>query len=197
MSFFRTINGTLMRGGVASWAISGAPVNGASGTGANKAGPGSSVFDYVSGVRWVNVGTKASPVWSPMMPITFNVTSANILAMFGAPVNLIAAPPAGYSVIGDNVLFIMTRTGTAYANGGAVSLVYTGGAVAIHTGSMPAAIVTTGGAGTALNQNGGPSAANGIVVPTATGVDITNATAAFITGTGTMKVVVEYRVVKQ
>ncbi len=65
-----------------------------------------------------------------------------------------------------------------------------------HTGSVPASVIT-GGAGVVLNCNGGVSAANGIVVPTATGVDITNATAPFITGTGTLKVTVDYRVVPQ
>jgi len=186
-----------MRGGVTSTNISGTPTNGTSGTGAGKASPGSVVTDYTNGVRWMNVGTKASPVWSPLNPVILSVSSANILAMNASPVNIVAAPPAGYSLIVDNVVFIMTRTATAYANGGAVSLVYTGGAVSPHTGSMPASVVTTGGAGTALNANGGVSAANGVVVPTATGIDITNGTAPFITGTGTMKVVLEYRVIRQ
>lgn len=186
-----------MRGGVLNVNISGSPVNGSSGSYAGRAAPGSLLTDYTNGVRWTNIGTKAVPVWSPITPVILSVSSANILAMNGAPVNLVAAPPAGYALTVDNVTFIMIRTGTAYANGGVVNLVYTGGAVSPHSGTVPASVITTGGAGTALNGNGGVSAANGIVLPTATGIDITNATAPFITGTGTMKVVLEYRVIRQ
>lgn len=184
------------RHGVWLYEGTGAPVNGTSGTGAGEGGPGSKYFDYTNGGWWINVGSMASPTWSPITPIAFAVTSANILAMNATPVNLIAAPPAGFALIVDSVLMTLTRTATAYANGGVTNLVYTGGAVSPHSGSLPAAVMT-GGAGVVLNSFGGPSAANGIVVPTATGIDITNATAPFITGTGTLKVVVDYRVVPQ
>lgn len=188
----------LKKSGTAYATGSGAPTNGTSGTLAGKIALGGSYFDITSGVVWVNVGTKASPVYSPNGSfVPFSVTSANILAMNATPVNLIAAPPTGYSIIVNNVMFQMTRTSTAYANGGVVNLVYTGGAVVPHSGSVPAAVITTGGAGVALNNNGPVSAANGIVVPTAVGVDITNGTAPFITGTGTLKVYIDYAVVKQ
>lgn len=191
------VSGLLMRYGVITLGFSGTPTNGTSGTLAGRAQPGSVATDYLTGVRWMNAGTKASPTWSPLSPVTLAVTSANILAMFATPVNLIAAPPTGYALLVNNVIFIMTRTATAYANGGVVNLVFTGGSVSPHASTMPASIVTTGGAGVALNQNGPAIQANGTVVPTATGIDITNATAAFITGTGTLKVIVDYRVVKQ
>lgn len=125
-----------------------------------------------------------------------NVTSANILAMNATPVNVLAAPPTGYALIVHNILTILTRTATQYANGGVVTFVYTGGAVAVHAGSIPAATIN-GAAGTALTQLGPAVQANGTVVPTATGVDITNATAAFITGTGTLRVFFFYSIVKQ
>lgn len=187
----------IKRAGLALVSGAGAPTNGAAGTLFGKIAIGGAYFDTVTGVTWINVGTKAIPVYSPNGGfVPFAVTSANILAMFTTPVNLIAAPPAGYAVIVNGVMFQMTRTATAYANGGVVNLVYTGGAVVPHSGSVPAAVIT-GGAGVVLNNNGPVSAANGIVVPTATGVDITNATAPFITGTGTMKVYIDYAVVKQ
>lgn len=174
------------------------PTNGTSGTLAGKIAVGGILID-ANGVRWINVGTKASPVYSPLDPVTFNVSSANILAMNGAPVALFpsASVPSGFSLVCvGGVTYIMTRTGTAYANGGTVQTQYIGAGAVIHTGTMPASVVT-GGAGTAINFNGPQSAANGIVVPTATGIEITNNTAAFITGTGTLKVVVNFRIVKQ
>lgn len=186
----------ILGGGLRQLSGSGAPTNGTSGTGVGRVPPGSVYYDYTNAVRWINVGTSASPVWSPIDFVSVAVTSANILAMNGTPVNLIAAPPAGYAVIVNNILFTITRTATAYANGGVVTFVYTGGGVAVHAGSIPAATIT-GGAGTALTQLGPAVGANGTVVPTATGVDITNGTAAFITGTGTGVARFSYSVVKQ
>jgi hypothetical protein len=175
---------------------SAAPTNGASGTGAGLANPGSSYFDTTNGVAWINVGTKAAPVWSPLQPRSFAISSANILGMNATPVALIADPPAGYAVIVNGILFIMTRTATAYANGGVVTFVYTGGAVVAHAGAVAAAVIT-GGAGTELIYLGTSDLATGAVVPTAKGISITNATAAFITGTGTAVARIDYRLVKQ
>lgn len=122
--------------------------------------------------------------------ITVPITSANILAMNATPVTVIPAPGAGLTIVLMSVLFTMTRTGTAYANGGTVVLQYaTGTIAAINT--IAAAIVTTGGAG--------------VVKATRTPIDaaavandamqITNATAPFITGTGTASLDIVYRIV--
>jgi hypothetical protein len=145
--------------------------------------------------------TLYAPVFSnaqidPMMQqyATVNVTSANILAMFTTPVAILAAPGAGKAIVVDTILFEMTTTATAYASGGAVSFVYHGGSVASHSGTIPASVVTAG-AGTSNTQLGSPTAANGTTVPANTGIDITNATGAFTTGTGTAKVQIWYSVV--
>jgi hypothetical protein len=42
----------------------GAPTNGASGTFANIAGPGSQLIDYTNKILYMNTGTKAVPVWT-------------------------------------------------------------------------------------------------------------------------------------
>lgn len=42
---------------------SGAPVNGTAGTGLNLAGPGSTYIDTATGIKYINTGTSASPVW--------------------------------------------------------------------------------------------------------------------------------------
>lgn len=185
----------LMRFGVRMMSMSGAPTNGSSGTGATLAAPGSQVLDYTNGVKYMNIGTKAAPVWTPLSPVTISVSSANILAMNGAAVNLVAAPAAGYCIFVDNIVIIMTRTSTQYASGGVVTIQYTG-AASVHTSTLPASVIT-GAAGTVITQLGPATAANGTTVPTATGLEITNATGAFTTGTGTMKVVLDYRIVKQ
>ncbi len=193
---FAMMSGVAGKGAIYDFTGTGNPSNGSSGTGAGFAENGSTYYDASTGFVWFNVGTEAAPVWSPLEPVPYAVTSANILAMNGAPVTLIAAPPAGYCVIVYSILFEMVTTTTQYAGGGAVSFVYHGGATAVHSGSIPATVINAG-AGTSLTLLGSPSASNGTTVPTATGVDITNATAAFTTGTGTAKAFIAYSIIKQ
>jgi hypothetical protein len=127
--------------------------------------------------------------------VTVALTSANILAMNGAPVVVLAAPGAGKAIIVDNFLFEMTRTSTAYANGGVVSFQYHTTTTSVpHAGTIAASVVT-GGAGTVQTYLGPNVGSSGLVIPANEGIDITNATAPFITGTGTAKVFVKYRVV--
>lgn len=125
---------------------------------------------------------------------TVNLTSAQIIAMNATPVSVLPAPGAGLALIIESILFEMTTTSTQFTGGGVVTFPYHGGAVATHAGSVPAATVTTT-AGTTNTLLGGAVAANGTVVPANTGVDVTNATAAFAAGTGTAKVQVKYRIV--
>lgn len=123
-----------------------------------------------------------------------SLTSANLKGMYAAPVALLAAPGTGYAIVDVSAVFEMIATATGYANGGAVSIVYNGGSVPVHAGSVPAAVVTAG-AGTTLTNLGAAVATNGTTVAENKGLDITNASAAFITGTGTAKVFLKYRVI--
>jgi predicted RecA/RadA family phage recombinase len=125
---------------------------------------------------------------------TATLTAANIIAMNGAPVSVLAAPGAGKAIVVNNVLFEITTTSTAFTGGGVVTFNYTGGSVPVHAGSVPAATVTAG-AGTTNTLLGPAVAANGTVVPANTGVSVTNGTAAFAAGTGTAKVFIQYRIV--
>lgn len=122
--------------------------------------------------------------------ITVPLTSANLLAMFGAPVSVIPAPGAGLTIVIDNVLFTMTRTATAYANGGAVVLQYATGPVAAIS-TIAASVLTTAGAAVTKTLRHGIDAA--AVANDA--IQITNADAAFITGTGTASLDIIYRIV--
>lgn len=121
----------------------------------------------------------------------FLLSSANILGMFAAPVTVIGAPGAGKTIIVESITFKMTRTATAYAGGGAVSFKYAGGATL--SAAIAATVITTGGAGVEYNHVG-PLEASLTPVPNA-GVQITNAVAAFTTGTGTAEIVIKYRIV--
>jgi hypothetical protein len=130
--------------------------------------------------------------------VTVNLSSANILAMSATPVQLIAAPGSGKTIVVDKIVFTITRTSTAYANGGAVIFQYgntaTGGGQQSADSTL-ASTVITGAAGTTVSLR------NGAVISDLAstsiqnlGLFISNQTAAFITGTGTAVVDVWYYV---
>jgi hypothetical protein len=144
--------------------------------------------------EYVNVGTKASPVWAPVNPVSVSLTAAQLVAMEAAPVSVIAAPGAGFAIVIDSVLLEMTTTSTVFTGGGAVSFVYHGTGTAVHAGSIPASVVTAA-AGVSYTLLGPAAATTGTTAPANTGVDITNATAPFAAGTGTAKVKLKYRVI--
>src|SRR5438552_1653249 len=89
------------------------------------------------------------------------LTSAQILAMFATPQDILAAPGAGKAILVAEILFVFTAA-TQYANGGVVTFQYAGGAV-VHASSIPAATLTSASSSnTALAPN---SQASGYVVP--------------------------------
>lgn len=124
--------------------------------------------------------------------VQVSLSSANILALNATPITLVAAPGAGKIVEVVSITLKMVRTGTAYANGGALEFRYTNASGAKVTADIAAAVVTTGGAGTEYSNVKGVVTA---LTPVANAlISVNNATAAFITGTGTAVVTVVYRI---
>lgn len=122
-----------------------------------------------------------------------SLSAANINGMFAAPVTLIAAPAAGKVILVHGLVFTITRTATSFANGGAVSIEYATGADDVV--ATIASTVITGAAGTTVttrvSANVSDIAAANIQ---AKAIQITNATAAFDTGTGTAVVELWYSI---
>jgi hypothetical protein len=135
-----------------------------------------------------------TPSGAPLAALVVSLSAAQLIAMNGAPVSIIPAPGAGKAIIVRQVVFEMIAGATPFTGGGVITLVYHGGAVAVHAGSVPAAVVT-GAAGTTATELGQAVAANGTTVAANTGVDITNATAAFAAGNGTAKVHIWYHII--
>jgi hypothetical protein len=129
---------------------------------------------------------------STLSAATVSLTAANIIAMNGAPVSILAAPGAGKAIVVKQILFEMTRTSTAFTGGGTVEFDYHGSSIA-HTGTIAAAVVT-GGAGS-QNVVLGNASATALTVPANLGIDITNGSTAFAAGTGTAKVQIWYSIV--
>jgi hypothetical protein len=122
-----------------------------------------------------------------------SLSSADILALHTTPKILIPAPGAGKIIVLHDCITSLTA-GTAYANGAATAPKYTGGATSLTNNIAATAftsatnrIVRT----TPLSDSAtaGQVLSDGIDKP----VQLLSATA-FITGTGTMKIFVSYRI---
>jgi len=119
------------------------------------------------------------------------LTAAQILAMFGTPQSILPAPAAGQVLVIDQIIAQMKPGGTQFTGGGAVTFQYHGTAIVPHSGNIPAATITSATA----SENVVPPPTGTIQPPAATGLDITNATAAFATGNGTLVVTVFYSII--
>lgn len=123
---------------------------------------------------------------------TTQISSAQILTLNTAPTTIIPAPGAGKAILLDRLIIEMIRTATAYTGGGVVGPVYAGATGMVLTATtMPAATVTTGGAGTALTILLGNYPAPAVN----TAVQLFAGTANFAAGTGTMVVTAFYSIV--
>lgn len=200
----------------------GVPTNGASGTLAKIARKGALLTNTTNNGVYQNQGTQASPTWVSVVgaigagavgttelaaggvtsakmaddlahTIQVSVSSADILGLNSTPKSLIAAPGSGKVIIVEGIVLKMVRSSTAYANGGALEFRYTNASGAKVSADMAATVVTTGGAGTEYNSVAGVTTSLTPVANAAIVMD--NATAAFITGTGTAVVSLKYRIV--
>lgn len=120
------------------------------------------------------------------------ISSADILGLNATPKTLIPAPGANKVIVVEHILLKMITTATAYANGGALEFRYTNAAGAKVTADIAAAVVTAG-AGTSYTGVAGVTTSLTMVANAPIVVD--NATAAFITGTGTAVATVRVRIV--
>lgn len=126
----------------------------------------------------------AVPVGKLVLQTT--LTTANILAMNGTPVSVVGNPGAGVVAISTFIMVQFKPGVTQFTGGGAITFVYHGGSINPHAGNIPAA---TFNSASASNNLLAPISAT-IQPPTNTGIDITNATAAFATGNGSAIVTV-------
>lgn len=160
--------------------------------GATSVAPGAMVkFQAASRTTWYSFsgGGVSGGIQTAVIP----VTSANFLAIRTTPLVLVPAGPTGSCVIVDNISLKMTRTGTAYANGGALEFRYTDVSGTKVSADIAAAVVTTGGAGVAYTNVRGIEASLTGTVNAA--VVLTAAAADFITGTGTAVVTVQHHLI--
>jgi len=122
--------------------------------------------------------------------ILVSLTSANLLAMYATPIPVIAAPGEGKAIKIKSCVAIFDSTATTYANGGVVYLSYNN--TTPITNNVADTFLT---AGDKVYQLLPLNSAGGINTLVNTAVTITNDTAAFITGTGVARLLIEYDVI--
>ena len=144
----------------------------------------------LAAIAALNATTGGTTAVGGIKKVLVNITSANILAMNGAPVSVIAAQGAGTTIALRKCIAIFDSTGTVYANGGVIYLSY--GNTTPITNNLAATFVSAGDKVYALNPL---AAAGGNNMLVNTALTITNDTAPFITGTGVIRLLVEYEVV--
>ncbi len=151
--------------------------------------------------RYENIGTNTSCLFVASSSNTSTVqrlstqtalTSVNILALNATPITLVAAPGSGKIIVVRGITVKMVTTATAYANGGALEFRYTDASGAKVTADIAAAVVTAG-AGTTYTSVAGVTTSLTNVANAA--IVVNNATAPFITGTGTAVVTTVYEVI--
>jgi len=127
--------------------------------------------------------------------VEVTITAANIIAMNGTPVNVIAAPGAGYAIQYLSSSLVYDYDTATFGGGGDVTLEYTGGAAVSTT---VAAANSFGAAGDKVYTMEALNAAGGYTMPVNTGLDITNATGAFTnpgTAAGVGRLTITYRLI--
>ena len=170
---------------------------------------GFAVLNQASGVNAPGGQTTDATVRVRLIPLSFGpvqaadtdpsliqkavvtLTAAQILGMNAAPASILPAPAAGQVIVVDQFIVQMKPGGTQFTGGGAVSFQYHGTGIVPHSANVPATTINSATA----SENVVPPPTGVIQPPSATGIDITNATAAFATGNGTMVVTVFYSII--
>lgn len=128
--------------------------------------------------------------------VQVSLAAADILGLYATPIQLVAAPASGKSIIVVKAVLTITRTSTAFASGGVGIIQYdstTHGGGTQACDSTIASTVFTGAAGTTVTvRNGAVISDLASTSIQAKGLYISNQTGSFTTGTGTATVDVDY-----
>lgn len=126
--------------------------------------------------------------------ISVDITKANILAMNGTPVEVLAGQGADTAIEFISAVLIYDYNTAAYTGGGDVTLEYSGGAAVTTTITAANSFAAAGDKVFSMMRL---NAAGGYTMPVNTGLDITNATGAFVdpgTAAGVGRLHITYRV---
>jgi hypothetical protein len=124
--------------------------------------------------------------------VTVTLSAAQVNTMFTTPVELLPAPAAGSFYVVNQAILVNENGGTAWTGGGAIEIGYGNAnppAVDALTGTIAATFLTSPTVKQVITLAGSQLASEAEVSTVdALGIFISNATAVFATGTGTLKV---------
>lgn len=175
---------------------------------ANTYAAGCKLIDTQTSIEYINSGTPAAPVWSRVasnatvdpaliQTVTVNLSSAQLLALYDTPV-LILAGISGKNIMVDSVDLVVNGTATQYTTGGVIGVQYAntvhGGGTLVHAG-VAASVLNNATAQVYCHNPSSVLAAIATASITGVGLYISNQTADFAVGTGTVTVVVRYHLV--
>jgi hypothetical protein len=127
-----------------------------------------------------------------LLPLVFDLSSSDVLGMFASPVLILPAPGAGL-FYGIDYWAIVKGTGTDYADGDNLELIYTASAAALSSIISRTVLTGTG------EQIGGTGISN-TAIPLASmvnsGISLTNINQAFTTGTAPVRCILKYTLLK-
>ena len=131
--------------------------------------------------------------------VTVSLTAAQVNALYTSSVELIPAPAAGSFIVVNQAILVNENGGTAWTAGGALTIGYSNanpGSPNALTGTIAATFLTSPTVKQVLTLAGAQIASAAESTVDALGIFISNATQAFATGTGALKIRLLYTVVK-
>ena len=130
---------------------------------------------------------------------TVSLSAAQVNTMFTTPVELLPAPAAGSFYVVQQAILINENGGTAWTGGGAITIGYSNanpGSPNALTGTIAATFLTSPTVKQIITLAGAQIASSVESGVDALGIFISNASAVFATGTGSLKVRLIYTLVK-
>jgi hypothetical protein len=126
-----------------------------------------------------------------------SMAAADVLGAYAAPVEILAAPGAGFVIEVESALYVCDYGGAQFAAGGVAALQYDdtvhGGGV-LASATTAAAVINAWAADSMLRVGGAMASAAATAVANQ-GIFFSNDTAAFTTGTSVVDVHIWYRIV--
>ena len=179
-------------------------------TTASKFALGCVLIDFITGKSYYNAGTVAVPSWNSISEVVnaeiasdvqkvieVDITAANIIAMYTTAVEVLAGV-SGKSIIVDDIVFDLTGTGTQFTGGGVVGVQYkntaNGAGQMVHA-DVAAAVVTGATARVITHRVGADISSIATANITGQSLFISNKTAVFAAGTGTLKLILRYHTI--
>lgn len=154
-----------------------------------------SITNYSDIFRRDKLKEKFEEIDATILTAEVDISSADIIAMFTTPVEVVASPGAGKALQFVDAVLIYDYDTATYTGGGVVTLEYAGGAtVSTDIGASDA----FGASGDKVFSMASLNASGGYTMPVNTGIDITNATGVFVdpgTAVGVGRLKVTYRVI--